>query len=95
MERSYGVDREVALRHAECEGGSALETESGTVVPMRLLYRGRLTGVYFEEGDPPWRWYEMFELSLKPAWHADDSVWCEAGFIFFLDEAPALSEDAP
>ena len=39
----YGIDRDFALRLAECEGGSALETESGTVVPMRLLYRGRLT----------------------------------------------------
>ena len=89
MERRYAVDPAMTMRLAECDGGGPVRTDSGQVVSMRFLYRGRLTGVYFEEGEPPWRWYEMTDLSIKPPWHTDDSVWCEQGFLFLIDEPPA------
>jgi hypothetical protein len=74
------------MRFAECDGGVAVMTESGVTAAVRGLFRGRLSGVLYEEGDPPWRWYELIDLSLKPDWHPHASVWCEEGFLF-VDEA--------
>ena len=93
MERRYGVDPELALRVAECDGGDATIGSDGITLGSRESFRGRLTGVYFEEGDPPWRWYELADLTLKPEWHLDDTVWCEEGFIWVMDDPlPSVQE---
>ena len=54
----------------------------------RDLFRGRLTGLYYDEGNPPWRWYELADLVQKPEEHLDLTVWCEEGFLFLEDDEP-------
>lgn len=81
LERTAGFDETVAGKRAECDGGTVLA--SGGV--SRDEFHGTLTGEYFEEGDPPSRWYRMANLTRKPADHIWDSVWCEQGFVFIVE----------
>jgi hypothetical protein len=74
----YGFEPSVAGKVAECDGGSMM----GPRLASRQDFRGTLTGEFVEEGDPPWRWYLMNELTLKPDSYAQDAVWCEVGNIF-------------
>lgn len=85
MERRYAIDPELIGRQAECDGGMATAGGPAGALGSRDFFKGRLTGIYFEEGDPPWRWYEMRDLQVKPEDYTDDSVWCEEGFIFLID----------
>ncbi len=78
-----GFDEKLAGRIAECDGGGPIE---GTRYAGRQDFRGRLTGEYVEEGDPPSRWYLMTELTLKPPQFPSDAVWCEVGNVFLIDE---------
>ena len=34
---------------------------------------------------PPWRWYLMVDLVRKPRNYEFDSVWCESGNIYLVD----------
>jgi hypothetical protein len=77
-----GFDPAMAGRRAECDGGGP---EPGGTVGSRDEFAGTLTGEYFEEGDPPWRWYLLADLTRKPTDYAEDSVWCESGFVFLVD----------
>lgn len=88
MERRYGVDHNMVGKWAECDGGGPIEGSPGgpPVLGARENFRGRLSGVYYDEGDPPWRWYEMVSLEIRPEGYGYDTVWCEEGFIFLLDE---------
>lgn len=83
-----GFDENLAGRLAECDGGGPIE---GTRYAGRQDFRGRLTGEYVEEGDPPSRWYLMTDLTLKPPQFPSDAVWCEAGNIFLIRE-PVVGE---
>lgn len=83
-----GFDENLAGRLAECDGGGPIE---GTRYAGRQDFRGRLTGEYVEEGDPPSRWYLMTDLTLKPPQFPSDAVWCEAGNIFLIRE-PVVRE---
>jgi len=83
-----GFDQEVVGRQAECDGGRPLE---GTRFATREEFTGTLSGDYIDYGDPPWRWYLMAELTVKPPSYAQDSVWCEANSIFFVDEQASWS----
>ena len=47
-----------------------------------MLFRSRM-----DEGDPPWRWLEIGELTAKPEDFGDDSVWCEESYIYFLEDS--------
>lgn len=78
-----GFDEQMAGKRAECDGGSAVE---GRMYVGRQYFTGRLTGEYFDHGDPPWRWYLMVDLEEKPANYQWDSVWCESGNIYLFDE---------
>jgi len=78
-----GFDETVAGRRAECDGGRPL---AGTRFATREEFTGTMTGDYIDYGDPPWRWYLMADLSVKPANYTQDAVWCEANSLFFLDE---------
>ncbi len=84
--RKYGVDAGVAGKIAECDGGGAVEVSRGVVLAAREFFRGRLSGLYFDEGDPPARWYEMVTLEDRPEGYVDDTVWCEQGFVFIMEE---------
>ncbi len=79
---STGFDDRIAGKSAECDGGGPIE---GTRYAARQEFTGRLTGEYFEHGDPPWRWYLMVDLSNKPDNYGWDSVWCESGNIYLVD----------
>lgn len=80
-----GFDPEMAGRRAECDGGSLIE---GTHFAVRQDFAGVLTGDYVDHGDPAWRWYLMESLTLKPEGYPADSVWCESGMLFIVEEKP-------
>jgi hypothetical protein len=88
MERKYGVDQLLIGRLAECDGGGPVRIGQGSrgVVGGRECFRGRLTGMFLEQGDPPWIWYQMGELEVKPENYSEEFVWCEKDFVFFMDD---------
>ncbi len=79
-----GIDPTRAGRRAECDGGGLV---MGSRYAARQEFTGTLTGEYYEEGDPPWRWYRMEELTGKPADYPFEAIWCEAESLFLLDES--------
>ncbi len=92
-ERKYDVDESMKGQYAECDGGASQPTilpngEWG-LMPSRETFKGVLTGLYFDQGDPPWRWYEMVILHERPEGYMDETVWCEPGFIFLLGDEEA------
>lgn len=94
-ERKYAVDESMKGQYAECDGGASQPTilpngEWG-LMPSRETFKGVLTGLYFDQGDPPWRWYEMVILYERPEAYMDETVWCEPGFLFLegYEEAEA------
>jgi len=72
----------MAGKRAECDGGGPVE---GTRFAGRQEFAGTLTGSYVDHGDPPWRWYYMTDLVVKPVNYVDDGVWCESESVFLLD----------
>ncbi len=86
MQPKYEFDTDLAGKVAECDGGTATAGGPAGLLGSRDFYRGRLTGRYYDDGDPPWRWYELAELTAKPEDHREDTVWCESSFVFMMDE---------
>jgi hypothetical protein len=84
-----GHDPKMADKLAECDGGAMV---TGLPYASRQDFAGRLTGEYIDHGDPPWRWYLMTDLTLKPAAYVEDSVWCESGMIFVTGSAAGSSD---
>ena len=78
-----GFDPTMAGKRAECDGGGPIGDGR---YASRQDFTGTLTGDYVDHGDPPWRWYCMVDLTHKPANYAWDTVWCELGNLFLLDE---------
>ena len=78
-----GFDEVMCGKTAECDGGQAVP---GTHMASRQDYTGTLTGEYMDHGDPPWRWYLMTNLYEKPDGYLPDSVWCESGMLFVVEE---------
>lgn len=76
-------DSSLAGRRAECDGGHAI---AGTHLAVREEYAGTLTGDFVESGDPPWRWYLLGELTRAPDGYPHDTVWCESGSLFIVDD---------
>lgn len=83
----HGFDAEKAGRRAECDGGGLI---MGSRYAARQEFTGTLTGEFYDEGDPPWRWYKMEELTDKPADYPFDAVWCESESLFLR---PSTSGD--
>lgn len=79
-----GFDATLAGRRAECDGGHAL---AGTHFGVREEFEGTLTGDFVEWGDPPWRWLLLGELTRAPAGDPHDTVWCESGNVFVVEES--------
>lgn len=77
-----GVDPQMAGKRAECDGGGPVQ---GTRFAGRQEFTGTLTGEYVDHGDPPWRWYLMKDLVVKPPGYLDDAVWCEKESLFLID----------
>jgi hypothetical protein len=78
-----GFDQDMAGKWAECDGGGPI---GKTRLAGRQEFSGRLTGEYFDHGNPPWRWYLMVDLADKPANYEWDAVWCEAGNIYLVEQ---------
>ncbi|MEX1255382.1 MAG: hypothetical protein WEE64_13675 [Dehalococcoidia bacterium] len=81
--RRAGFDEAMTGRVAECDGGGPV---AGGALGGREEFTGTLTGAYVDHGDPPWRWYEMTNLTRKPPGYPWDAVWCESGSLFLADE---------
>jgi hypothetical protein len=79
-----GFDPAMAGKRAECDGGGLIQ---GTRFAARQEVAGTLTGDYIDHGDPPWRWYLMKSLTLKPQGYLPDEVWCESGMVFLVESA--------
>ena len=77
--RVPGFDAGRAGKQAECDGGGAI---AGTRYGAREDFRGTLTGDYVDHGDPPWRWYLLKDLVLRPEGYPGDKVWCLAENLF-------------
>jgi hypothetical protein len=75
-------DERVVGRHAECDGGGL--SPDGRYI-MREEFTGTLTGAFYEQGDPPWRWYLLGELTRKPGGYPGEAVWCESESLFLID----------
>lgn len=78
-----GFDPEKAGRRAECDGGGPID---GTHFAGRQEFTGTLTGDFFDQGDPPWRWYLLTDLTQQPKNFEAGAVWCESESLFLLDE---------
>ena len=78
-----GFNPDYAGKRAECDGGGPIK---GTLLSGRQDFAGTLTGDYIEQGDPPWRWYLMIDLTLKPQNWEEEAVWCLAGNLFLDDD---------
>lgn len=76
-----GFDASLAGKRAECDGGGLVSA----TLAAREDFAGVLSGEYVDHGDPPWRWYLMTELTLKPDGYRGDVVWCESGNLWVID----------
>ncbi|PZC45077.1 MAG: hypothetical protein DK306_001613 [Chloroflexi bacterium] len=77
----------------ETIAGLTVEADGGHEIPgfqhgVRESFRGALTGRRLDQGDPPWRWVEIAELTNKPEDFQDRAVWCEETFVFPVDGSP-------
>ena len=82
-EARRGFDPDMAGKRAECDGGGPVK---GTRFAGRQDFAGTLTGDYVDHGDPPWRWYFMTDLFVKPGNYVEEGVWCESESVFLVDE---------
>ena len=73
----------MAGKRVECDGGGPIE---GIRFAARQDFTGTLTGEYVDHGEPPWRWYLMVDLLKKPENYVWDSVWCESGNLFLIED---------
>ena len=76
----YYFDPHIAGVHVQADGGNAAV---GSRLASRETFEGTLTGQRMDEGDPPWRWLEIGDLTGKPDEFGDESVWCEESYIYF------------
>lgn len=82
-------DTALAGRRAECDGGHAI---AGTHLAVREEFAGTLTGDFVDSGDPAWRWYLLGELTRAPTGYPHDTVWCESGNLFIVDDSERQAE---
>ena len=80
--RRTGFDPQRAGRRAECDGGGLV---MGTLYAARQEFTGTLTGEFYDEGEPAWRWYLLTDLTRKPQDYPFEGVWCESESLFLID----------
>jgi hypothetical protein len=76
-------DETLAGRHAQADGGGAIE---GGQAGSRETFEGVLTGRRLEQGDPPWRWLELGQLTEKPEDFGAEFVWVDEEYVYLQDE---------
>lgn len=89
VDETTWFDSSVAGRPVAADGGAEFKDAAhagGYAVASRESFRGRLTGWRLDQGNPPWRWFEIGELVDKPQDFESATVWCEQSYIYFLDE---------
>lgn len=82
-------DTALAGRRVQADGGADVsDYASGDRVSKasRESFEGTLTGKRLDQGDPPWRWVEIGNLTEKPNTFDGESVWCEESYVYFLDK---------
>ena len=72
-------DESLAGRRAEADGGSHVP---GTNFAARQAFAGTLTGRRMSQGDPPWHFLELGDLTEKPEGFGHDRVWCHEGDVY-------------
>ncbi len=88
-ERRIYRDPALEGRRVQADGGSeAIDRAHGGKIAhaSRDMFEGVLTGRRMDDGDPPWRWLEIGQLTDKPSGFADQTVWCEESYVYFLDD---------
>ena len=83
-ETRYYFDPLVAGKRVQADGGNAAV---GSRLGSREMFEGTLTGQRMDQGDPPWRWLEIGDLTGKPAEFSDERVWCEESYIYAVNIA--------
>lgn len=76
-------DPALAGRRAQADGGAAVP---GGQVGSRETFEGTLTGRRLEQGDPPWRWLELGDLTEKPEDFGAQFVWVDEEYVYLRDE---------
>ena len=76
------LDSELVGKHVEADGGTQV---GNTNFASRAAFEGVLTGRKIVQGDPPWYWLEIGQLSVKPDDFEDEFVWCEESYVYSLD----------
>jgi hypothetical protein len=76
-------DPALAGRPAQADGGAQVE---GGQVASRETFEGVLTGRRLEQGDPPWRWLELGDLTEKPEDFGAEFVWVDEEYVYLQDE---------
>ncbi|MEE2875923.1 MAG: hypothetical protein VYD09_05285 [Chloroflexota bacterium] len=76
------LDSELIGRRVEADGGAQV---GNTNFASRAAFEGVLTGRKIVQGDPPWYWLEIGQLSVKPDDFEDEFVWCEESYVYSLD----------
>ena len=75
-------DPSIAGRRVQADGGGEVP---GTRTGARETFEGTLTGRRMEQGDPPWRWLELGDLTDRPDGFEEQFVWCEESYVYFLE----------
>lgn len=81
-ELHVSFDESLVGQRVEADGGAHVP---GTQFGYRATFEGTLTGRRLEQGDPPWRWLELGDLTEKPEDFDDATVWCEESFVYVED----------
>ncbi len=76
-------DDALAGRRAQADVGGAIE---GGHAGSRETFEGTLTGRRLEQGDPPWRWLELGDLTEKPEDFGAEFVWVDEEYVYLQDE---------
>ena len=76
------LDSELVGKNVEADGGTQV---GNTNFASRAAFEGVLTGRKIVQGDPPWYWLEIGQLSVKPDDFEDEFVWCEESYVYSLD----------
>jgi hypothetical protein len=54
--------------------------------PFRATFEGTLTGRRLVQGDPPWVWLELGDLTEAPDDFKEAFIWVEESFVYFSEE---------
>ena len=76
-------DESIAGRHVEADGGGWVEEARAG---YRATFEGTLTGRRMVQGDPPWRWMELGDLTDAPADFEESYVWIEDSYVYFDED---------